>query len=815
MTKALNQVILKALNHVLWTMTRRDIRHWIPGKEAMQLFTGTLKVDPSKTLPDLGDFPENEDADPEIGCGMAVDAGEGEDEDPGHQEEAQPTTKKELYAYYAGKGPAAMVHEFLADAVLKSQVIIVYTVASPLENLYAETLTHMKSRDGQMRFFANRAWTTHMGVALECIAQFCNDDLLMRLGFSSSAVADFDPPAEAPEYPEGTPSYVESVLLKTIFDFGVTLGIEILWSHAHFHWQFPHVLAVHLLPNQKDRTSALKHIESIAKAIHAAETVEDPKAELKTCLQDVAFNSEPLARLLMMKVLKGNDLEKELQDFSVKMWSGTGSTKELLESAFNNCNRQIGFMTTAKTASSPLKWILATLNPFCNAANIRQILPSEADWWQALMSPVGMKAIQYELNHWFDPNGTPLPEISLSDCATANLARRDEDAADALTSTAILKQLNFKPAGAEATQRSAAATAYLVADHENGFENVQQCWAGCLLKEKEVYFYVPANSYVMSLGFRTWATLALPLVYFQCPKKRKKPVWLHNYSLNDETCNFKFVPTRLLLRHELPSLVSTGSALLQTGECTDLLRPAFWRGLSLYLPQVKSIHRELKLPELRKGQGSGSQGAVVKRDFVKQILTHLFPGCSEADLLRMLDFTAPENKPKAKASEDSEKLSDSLHYLVSCLDPENCQEFKTIVKQAKEELVEKAVLKGKQFAEADLKKTLLSQLEEAKNKITSLEAELKRDVAPHSKATPPAPSSSSRVGETHDKVTPADFRSLFPFAGKVSGLAFKHDIGKKFVQIVYPRCSACFRRVFLWCWKLFFYFWHLHFMGQL
>ena len=256
------------------------------------------------------------------------------------------------------------------------------------------------------------------------------------------------------------------------------------------------------------------------------------------------------------------------------------------------------------------------------------------------------------------------------------------------------------------------------------------------------------------------------------------------------------MPTRLLLRHEVPGPVSTGSALLQNGEFSDLLRPAFWRGLSLYLPQVNAIHRALKLPELKKGEGSGSKGAVVKRDIVKQILTHLFPGCSEEDFLWMLNYTAPENKPKA--TDSSQKFSTSLHYMVSCLDPENCQEFKEIVKQAKDELLDKAAHKGKELAEADLKSTLLSQLDEAKRKITSLEAELKRDVAPHISAPSPAPSGVSRVGESHARVTPADFRSLFPFAGKVPGLAFKHDIGKKFVQIVYPRCSGVIWCAFFW-----------------
>eukprot|EP00435_Cladocopium_sp_Y103_P027469 s788_g6.t1 len=750
----------------------RQLTNMIGGTERCAAYMADFLA--TKSIRNRTEF-ANEEADPEIGHGATVEAHD-EDQDaddaPG-EDEGQPTTKKELYAIYAGKGPAAMVHDFLADHILKSQIIIIYTAAAPLENLYAQSLEQMKSRDGQMRFAAQRAWTMQMPAALQCMTQFHNDSLLMRLGFAPPIVADVVPPLEPPVYEVGTPSHVEQVLLKTIFDFGMTLGMELLWSHAHFHWTFPQVLAVHLLPNRKDRAAALAHVEAIAKAIHAAETVEGPKAELQACLQDASFNSEPLARLLMMKAMQGDETQNELETFAVKMWTGTGSTKELLESCFNNCNRQIGFMTTAKIASSPLKWVLSTLNPFCNAANVRQILPMESDWWQGLQSSVGQKAVQHELNHWFDPNGTELPHIHVSECAAARQMKQGEDD-PALTATAILKNLSFKPAGADALQRSSAAMAYLVAEYENGFENIQQCWAGvsavlgCLLKEKEVYF--------------------------QFPKKRKKPVWLHNFSISDDNCMFKFVPTRLLLRHELPSALAAGSALLQTGECGDLLRPAFWRGLTLYLPQVQAVHRELKLPELKRGQGSGARGAVVKRDIVKQILTHLFPNCSEEDLLWMLNFTAPENKPKATGSDDGkEKLSDSLQFMVSCLDAENCQEFKNLVKQAREELIDKAQQTGKHSAD-DLKKTLVSQLEEAKAKISRLEAELKRDVAPHATAPTPAPSaaSGSRVGESHKKVTPQDFKSLFPFAGKLAGLSFKHDVAKQFVQVVFPRCLDLF-----------------------
>lgn len=233
---------------------------------------------------------------------------------------------------------------------------------------------------------------------------------------------------------------------------------------------------------------------------------------------------------------------------------------------------------------------------------------------------------------------------------------------------------------------------------------------------------------------------------------------------------FKFVPARLALPCEMHVDTMVGAALLQTGDHQDLLRPAFWRGLSLYVPQVQAIRKTLGIPELKRGQGSGSKGAVVKRDVVKQVIKHLFPDCNENDFWRMVNYTAPEQKRKQNENllAHAEEFSEPLQYMVSCLDPDNVQEFKEVAKQARQDLLDKAMDQGKNVVETELKKTLISQLQEAEKKVAKYEAELnelKRDVAPHRTASSPAPAaSSSRAGEVRQKVTPLEFRSLFPFA---------------------------------------------------
>lgn len=122
---------------------------------------------------------------------------------------------------------------------------------------------------------------------------------------------------------------------------------------------------------------------------------------------------------------------------------------------------------------------MATLNPYLPPSKTQQILPGPGDWWQGLLSPFGQRVTQYELDHWFNVTGTKLPDIKPENC----MAGGARDEATALSSPAILKQMNFKPAGADALQQgAAAAAAYLTVDFHTGFKNAQNCWAGTFTK---------------------------------------------------------------------------------------------------------------------------------------------------------------------------------------------------------------------------------------------------------------------------------------------------------------------------------------------
>ncbi len=258
---------------------------------------------------------------------------------------------------------------------------------------------------------------------------------------------------------------------------------------------------------------------------------------------------------------------------------------------------------------------------------------------------------------------------------------------------------------------------------------------------------------------------------------QSRPSWMFNFSVNDETSSFRFVPTRLLLRSEVPgSHKFQGSVFLKTGEFDSVLRSAVWEGLQINLPQLKSIRDSLKLPVLKKGQGTGREKAVNKHDLAKQLINHLFPGASERDFKRMIDMLGPDQRQKPAKNTKLELEEDALDFMVSQLDTENAQEFGNIVNMAREKLIERARALGKtDIDEQEQVKSLKERLQAAEDKLNELKAAPVRA----------NPSSSAKVGEVHRKATPADFRSLFSFAGH-PGLSFKHDRVKKVCTVLYP-----------------------------
>ncbi len=382
----------------------------------------------------------------------------------------EPQTKKQLYQFYAGRGPAAMVLDLLNDTYLQHDCIIISEVSGPLEVAWGKSLKMMKDSPGKQQIFASqRARNMKLDIVMECLMKIHDDSLLDKLGMTPAST---DATLDSLTTDGSNVDPFEKVLMERVSRFAFQLGSEVLWSHAHFFWTLPHAIALYLSPKESERKSSCKHLLHMARAIVKAEN--DPR--LNTCLLDVAWHKEQLPRKILQHGLKCEfDCNNpELRRFAAALFSSTVSTKEILESCFNSMNRQIGYMNTNKRSSHAMKWLLATLNPLLRDYCFQQFLPTEADFYQALCSPAGKRALNFELEKWFDVGATSLPE-----CAPERIVDIEHvPDSGPLSATAILKNMSWKPAGSAATQRSAAATAYICGESYNDFANVNSAWVG-------------------------------------------------------------------------------------------------------------------------------------------------------------------------------------------------------------------------------------------------------------------------------------------------------------------------------------------------
>ena len=268
----------------------------------------------------------------------------------------------------------------------------------------------------------------------------------------------------------------EFVCLQEAHTLSTQLTMEVLWSNLHFYHALAHCIALLLLPDEDSRDAGCEHIRRLTEAVLKAEAFCRTKAacgEVRDLLADLSWHVEPLTRVLMRSLVEvGFDgQDPGLQKLARRMYAGTASSKDTLESCFNWMQRQIQYMNTNAKARDSMKYLLASLNPYCGTAGAPKILPSQADWWLCWQSDGGRKAVAQQAPSFYNVNSTPLPRVPNTD-------PEGQDATTKFPTPAQLATVAWRAAGGPATQRSAAAAAYLMHDADNEWENLSKCWAG-------------------------------------------------------------------------------------------------------------------------------------------------------------------------------------------------------------------------------------------------------------------------------------------------------------------------------------------------
>ena len=193
-------------------------------------------------------------------------------------------------------------------------------------------------------------------------------------------------------------------------------------------------------------------------------------------------------------------------------------------------------------------------------------------------------------------------------------------------------------------------------------------------------------------------------------RKQQKACWLFNFSIKDDTCAFKHAPTRIVLRSDLPPaqpLQSRGWALKVSGAWEPMLTAAVRCGIFLKVPELKTVLKSLGLPELQKG--SGAKQGVKKVDLAQQLVTALFAEASDAEKKRMIQSITNQKYETIKPGEEQ-----GVTHMISCLDTENAQEFKTLAQHARQKVEDEVRKTGRDSAHREFAKAAAKHITEAK-----------------------------------------------------------------------------------------------------
>lgn len=177
-------------------------------------------------------------------------------------------------------------------------------------------------------------------------------------------------------------------LLDVACTFSATLAEHVLWSHLQYWFAIPQVIAGILHKDPEKRELALSQALRLAKVIVKAEGVQRPSALLRDLLQDLGWQKQQTPRECMALLLQ-ND-RSELKALAKRLYTGTPSTKDILENTFAFLHRKAALHVNSKMADAT-KYAYNIVSPYPETGGCPQILPDKTDY-MSIQSPSGVAA---------------------------------------------------------------------------------------------------------------------------------------------------------------------------------------------------------------------------------------------------------------------------------------------------------------------------------------------------------------------------------------------------------------------------------------
>ena len=378
---------------------------------------------------------------------------EGDLEEEEECEAQQPRNKSELYSMFNSKGPTLMVCGFMEDYELKAMAKIILEVAWPLENAFYKALEKLaEGWTAQCEWVADRALGRYLDTVVKILLAIEAESFHNWLGMTPSLRLDQGlPDADIPVWAKN-----EMKLLDLACDFSASLAEHVLWSHLQFWFAIPQVVAGILHKDPEKSELAVRQALRLAQVIVKAEGAQRPSALLQDLLQDLGWQKQQTPRECMALLLQNE--RAELKALAKRLYTGTPSTKDILENTFAFLHRKAALHVNSKMADAT-KYAYNIVSPYPETGGCPQILPDKVDY-MSIHSPSGIPSRVWAHTHLFSPQKTLFP------CPKA------------VPKPAQIMQSQFRSAGPLSQQRSAAAAAFLLADEDRNWQNLGCCWMG-------------------------------------------------------------------------------------------------------------------------------------------------------------------------------------------------------------------------------------------------------------------------------------------------------------------------------------------------
>ena len=260
-----------------------------------------------------------------------------------------------------------------------------------------------------------------------------------------------------------------------------------------------------------------------------------------------------------------------------------------------------------------------------------------------------------------------------------------------------------------------------------------------------------------------------------------------------EGAAWRYVPVKRLIRGLVPQFLFLGGRRfgweITSTEYQPLLTSAVREGTWIALANIRQICNKLGVEPPRSKQGSGKGGSVLKVDWAKQLVEHLFPEASNPEKKRMISaLTWKQNK--MGGLQDKEQ---SILEMVSELDEENREapEFQKVIKLAKQRLKDQ---ERRQTA-TETRKMVLEEMKrselEEKNRIETAAAEAalaaeKEKKEKKENAEVPGASGASSSGTRKPSSTPSNLKDFLSPAMQAEKISLNREPAAYGYRAYYP-----------------------------